>query len=142
MNNSIVLENPDDIANERAAVAMLLAAAKEAAAAEAPAPEPVPVGGIDDLHDLFEQQKVLGNQLQALKTQEAELTLQLQSIREEAAAIERQGTVLKEKAARLFEIVFGKPKTPRQVQTPSVVKFDERSDTSGNPLAHIPSLSL
>ncbi len=156
MDNSIELENPEDIANEKAAVAMLLAAAKEAAAAEASAaaPEPVSVGDIDNLQDLFDQQKALGNQLQVLKNQEAELILQLQSIREEAAAIERQGTVLKEKAARLFETVFGKSEreTPRETPRPvslQIVKpaevshaLPEDAPVEAHQASRIPSLQL
>ncbi len=152
MDNSLKEVVASDLENERAAVALLLAAAKEAMdAAPAPAePELEPAGDITDLSALFEKQKQIGNQLAALKSREADLTRQLQSLRDEAAELESQAEAVKARAAILFETLFGKPEHPvprPQIPAPSQIAKPEVSIKNVSPQAPssyttIPSLSL
>ncbi|SRR6266851_641102 len=135
-----------DLENERAAVAMLLAAAQAMQDAP-PASAPEPVGDINDLHALFEKQKQIGNELTALKSREADLTRQLQSIRDEEVELERQQSLIKKRAADLFETLFGRPERPAPPrQIPQVATAEVSSSENLPPevrqITRIPSLSL
>jgi len=143
------MDNTDleNVENERAAVAMLLAAAQAMQDAPAPAPEPEP-GNIDDLHSLFQRQKQLVDQQTAFKKQEAELLADLQLIREQSAELDRQAEAVKARAAILFETLFGKSERPAPRQIPPVAK-PEVSNASpelvvrgASDYTRIPSLSL
>ena len=114
MDNNISETNIDDLKDERAAVAMLLAAAQQQAVAEAPAPEPVED---IDFNSLIEKRKVLQNQLRTLRSEETKLLHQVQLVREQSAEVERQIEFIAAKAKALFESTFERP-APRQDQQP------------------------
>jgi chromosome segregation ATPase len=151
LDNNIEDLKAEDLENERVAVAMLLAAAQGLQETPAPAPE-APVGNIDDLHDLFERQKQLADELAALKNREADLVRQLQSVRDEAVEIERRSASVKAQAAQLFETLFGRPAreperaTPRSAPPSQIVKpaavASNASPENPSSFTRIPSLSL
>jgi peptidoglycan hydrolase CwlO-like protein len=110
---------------EKAAVAILLAAAPEPTT-------PEPPGDINTLHALFEKQLKLGDQLKELvnaleanKQQEADLLAKLRLIEHEAESV-------KTKAQALFEALFGKVERPAR-QIPPVAK-PEVSNASPEPV--------
>jgi hypothetical protein len=116
MDNSIEPDNIDDLQNEKAAVAMLLAAAAQAMEDAAPTPAPEPVEDID-FNGLVEKRKVLQNQLATLQSEETKLLHQVRLVREQSAEVERQIEFIAAKAKALFESTFERP-APRQEQQP------------------------
>jgi len=116
MDNSIEPDNIDDLQNEKAAVAMLLAQAAQAMEDAAPTPAPEPVEDID-FNSLIEKRKVLQNQLMTLRSEETKLLHQVQLVREQSAEVERQIEFIAAKARALFESTFERP-APRQEQQP------------------------
>jgi DNA repair exonuclease SbcCD ATPase subunit len=146
LDNNIEDLKAEDIESEQAAVKMLLAAAQEALV---PSPvEPVPVGDINTLHALSEQQKQLGEELKSLASREADLLRQLQAVRDETTKVEQQLVTIKTRASEQFEAIFGKPEreVPPHRQVPSIVKpaavTSNASPENPSSFTRIPRLSL